>query len=135
MRHAAAALIAAAVLLLALAPAALGTDAIYWANYSGEDSWGEISVGDLDGNGADFSTPGATVNGPVGVAVDPAAGQIYWANSDADTISSASIYHPGGAHDLVTTGATVSTPQGVAVDPAAGRVYWHPWQQDFIRST
>ena len=78
----------------------------------------------MDGSGGgDIVTTGATVNGPAGVSVDPAAGRIYWANSGGGSISFANLNGSGGG-DIVTTGATVNQPVGVALDPAAGRIYW-----------
>jgi hypothetical protein len=57
------------------------------------------------------------------VAIDAAAGRVYWASADGDKISSASLSGGGGA-DLNTAGATVDHPIGIAVDPAARRIYW-----------
>jgi hypothetical protein len=108
------------------------TGTIYWANFgssidycSGTLTGGNtISYAKLDGSGGGtLNTAGATVLGPDGVAVDPAAGRIYWANEYADKISYANLDGSGGA-DINTTGATVNCPAGVAIDPAAGRVYW-----------
>lgn len=110
--------------------AATGT--MYWANFgssinycSGPLAGGNtISYAHLDGTGGGtLNTNGATVSGPDGVAIDPAAGRLYWANDHANTISYASLDGSGG-HDLNTTGATVNCPAGLAVDPAVGRVYW-----------
>ncbi len=64
------------------------------------------------------------MNDPRGVAIDPAAGRIYWANAGAGKISFASLDGSGGGGDLSTTGATMSSPISVAVDPSAGRIYW-----------
>ncbi len=64
---------------------------------------------------------------PSGVALDKAAGRIYWANNDTSTgnkISYANLDGSGGGGDLDTTGATVAGPFAVAVDPAGGRIYW-----------
>src|SRR5215211_1808083 len=113
-----------ASLLAALPASARAADAVYWANFFGN----EISFASLDDTGGgDLTTTGATVDGPLGVAVDPAAGRIYWANSSPEIlpgkISSTSLDGAGGG-DLTTTGATVDGPVGVAVDPAAGRIYW-----------
>src|SRR5215211_1537034 len=113
-----------ASLLAALPASARAADAVYWANFFGN----EISFASLDDTGGgDLTTTGATVDGPLGVAVDPAAGRIYWANSSPEIlpgkISSTSLDGSGGG-DLTTTGATVDGPLGVAVDPAAGRIYW-----------
>jgi hypothetical protein len=65
------------------------------------------------------------VESPAGVAVDPGAGKIYWANfhNPGGSISWANLNESGGGN-LTTTGATVEGPEGVAVDPVAGRIYW-----------
>ena len=78
------ALIVAVLLVLAAAPAAIGADRAYWAN--GNDT---VSYANLDGSGGGglLNLSGATPDGPRGVAVDPAAGRIYWANQGNDTIS------------------------------------------------
>ena len=69
---------------------------------------------------------------PVGVALDPAANKIYWANSDNNTISFANLDNSGGGGQLSTAGATVSDPEGVAIDPAANKIYWGNGQEDEI---
>ena len=120
--HRAAIVIAAGVFGLWGAPAALGANAVYWANSNANAN--TISFANLDGSGGgDLATTGATVSDPTGVAVDPAAGWVYWADQSANKISFANLDGSGGG-DLTTTGATVSEPTGVAVDRAAGRVYW-----------
>ncbi|MCA1700155.1 MAG: hypothetical protein LC790_15120, partial [Actinobacteria bacterium] len=84
----------------------------------------KISFARLDGTGGgDLATGGATVSSPSGVAVDPGAGRVYWANRGAGKISFARLDGTGGG-DLAAGGATVSLPEGVALDPGAGRVYW-----------
>ncbi len=66
------------------------------------------------------------------MAIDPAAGRIYWANRGNDTISFAKLDGSGGGGQLSTAGATVSLPAGVAIDPAAGRIYWANEADDTI---
>lgn len=115
VKWAAAALVGAAC----FAPPALGADRIYWTNAA------EISFSRLDGSGgADLATTGATVNGPYGVGLDPAAGRVYWVNASGNKVSFANIDGSGGGGDLNTTGATVNNPIGVAVDHLGGRIYW-----------
>ncbi len=63
------------------------------------------------------------MNTPSGVAVDPVAGRIYWANTNSDKISFANLNGSIGG-EIDTTGATVKGPTGIAVDPVVGRVYW-----------
>ena len=108
------------------------TGMIYWANFGSTTNYcngplsggNTISFANLDGtDGGTLNTSGATVSGPDGLAIDPAAGRVYWANDHANTISYSSLNGSGG-HDLNTAGATVDCPAGVAVHPAGGRVYW-----------
>ena len=107
-----------------LASAARAADRVYWDNGT------TISFANLDGSGggADLNLTGATtVNDPFGVAVDSAAGRIYWVtdgNFGAGKVSFANLDGSGGGGDLNTTGATANEPGGVAVDPVARRVYW-----------
>jgi DNA-binding beta-propeller fold protein YncE len=111
--------VAAMVIALAAVPAALGADSVYWGNTVAS----KLSFVALNASTAgDLVTTGATVSGPQGVALDPAAGRIYWANA-VGKISFANLNGSGGG-DLGTGGATVSTPAGVALDSAAGRIYW-----------
>jgi len=56
---------------------------------------------------------------PEGVAVDSAAGTVYVANFDADSVS----VIDAATNEVTATIAVGSNPFGVAVDPAAGTVY------------
>lgn len=116
------------------------TATMYWANFGSSINYctGPLSGGNtisfvhLDGTGGGtLNTRGATVNGPDGVAIDPAAGRLYWANDHGNSISYANLNGSGG-RDLNTTGATVKCPAGLAVDPAVGRVYWTNFTGDTI---
>lgn len=106
------------------------TDTLYWVNFGGSRNYcngplvgGQtISFAGPTGGGT-LNTSGATVSGPDGLAIDPYARRLYWANDHANSISYANLDGSGG-HDLPITGATLNCPAGLAVDPAAGRVYW-----------
>src|SRR5688500_20338384 len=88
-RRTGASLMAAALLVLAAAPAALGADRVYWAN--GNHT---LSYANLDGSGGGRPhLTGAAANGARGVAVDHAAGRIIWANQGDDDISYANLDH------------------------------------------
>jgi len=113
------ALIAVSAWALVAASGALAADSIYWANESSP-----ISHANLDGSGgAELSISGPAAEELEGIAIDPAAGKIYWANWNKDVIASASLAG-GAATELKTAGATVDFPEGVAIDPAAGKIYW-----------
>ncbi|HEY1356566.1 MAG TPA: hypothetical protein VGF09_09625 [Solirubrobacterales bacterium] len=113
-----AALILAALGLLAFAsPAA--ADRIYFGSNS------RISYVNLDGSGGgNLNTGAATVDSVRGIAIDPAAGRIYWVNGEvASKISWANLDGSGGG-DLAVTGPAAFDPRGLAIDHAAGRLYW-----------
>lgn len=63
------------------------------------------------------------MEGPYGVAIDAAAGRVYWGNYDNGTIGFANLDGSGGGL-LNTAGATVDGPSGLAIDPLGGRIYW-----------
>lgn len=98
-----------------LAPGARASDSLYWSSYT---SSGAIRFGDLAGTGAQDLFTGE--NSPEGVAIDPAAGKIYWADTTAGTIRVANL-DGTGAQNLYTG---ESQPSGVAIDPATGSIYW-----------
>ena len=73
---------------------------------------------------------------PWGVAIDRAAGKIYWANGHgSNTISFALLDNSGHGGNISTAGATASTPEGVAIDSAHGRIYWANFGANMISYT
>jgi len=116
------------------ASAANAANRIYWSNYDNNT----ISYANLDGTGGgQIQTTGATVNGPMGLAIDPAAGRVYWANwgnpgGTGVTISYANLDGSGGGGNLPTGAATVVGPHGLAIDHAAGRIYWPNYEGNRI---
>jgi len=124
------ALLAGVLLGLCCAPAAQAASQVYWGNYGGSPA--TISYADLGGTGGgDVNTVGATVEEPLGLAIDASAGRVYWANDAAPQISFASLAGGGGA-DLNTTGVAANPLAGIAVDPAGGRLYWGNVSPDAI---
>ena len=126
----------AAVAVLAAAPAAHAADRVYWSNFSGNS----ISWVDTDGSGGgDLDTGAATMNGPMGLALDPVDGIIYWANwngatpQNGDTISWAAL-DGSAAGDLPINTALVNGPHGLAIDQSAGRIYWANYADSTIGS-
>ena len=110
-----------------LAPRARAANRIYWANYDGES----LAYWNLDGGGGGgLDTRGAT-DGPMGMALDPAHGRIYWANWNQNGVENAG--HTIGAANLDGSGEVstvpinpsfVNGPHGLAIDPGAGKLYW-----------
>jgi hypothetical protein len=114
-----AALALAVLLCLTLACTARAADSIYWANGAAPT----ISRVNLSGGGgAEFTAAGA-VESPGGIAVDSAAGKIYWTEQGRGQILSANL-DGTAAVPLNTAGAVIDTPQGLAIDPATGRIFW-----------
>jgi hypothetical protein len=97
---------------------------IYWENVDEET----IAWAKLDGSaGGTLSTSGLTVDGPCcRIALDPAAGRIYFVNFPpaGGTLAYVNTNNTGGG-ELPTTGSTVEPAgDGLSVDPAAGRIYF-----------
>ncbi len=97
------------------AAAASASDALFWTSYT---SPGAVRFGDLAGSGARDLVTGES--SPEGVAIDLAAGKIYWADATSGAIRVANL-DGTGARDLYTG---ESTPSGVAINPSAGLIYW-----------
>ena len=113
-----AALILVALGLLAFAsPAA--ADRVYFSNGSG------IFYADLDtGAGAKLEVSGAATTNVHGIAIDPAAGKIYWSGEPSGSLIGVANLDGSGGGALSTSGAPINKPNGIALDAAAGRVYW-----------
>lgn len=102
----------------ALAATASAAGIIYWGNWKSST----IGYASLDGSGGgQLETAGASVNEPLGVALDPATGLIYWQNSSG-SIDYADLGGNGGGQLDGTT--PVALPEGLAIDPDAGLLYW-----------
>lgn len=94
---------------------------IYWENTGGEAS---IAWAKLDGSaGGVLNTTGVTLNHPCcRIALDPAAGRIYFINGSG--IAYVNVNNTGGG-ELNLTGSTVEPGgDGLVVDDAAARLYF-----------
>ena len=67
-----------------------------------------------------------------GVALDRAAGKIYWANYSANSIRVANLDGTGVAATLFAE-PPGSGPSGVVIDRAAGKIYWTNQDSDQVR--
>jgi DNA-binding beta-propeller fold protein YncE len=115
------ALVASFLLVVSPAQAA---DRVYWAN-DGFPSANRISWANIDGSGGGSLTTTGTPNGrPRGVAIDVAAGRVYWTSPVENLISFTNLEGSGGGASLNTGLATVNQPNAAAVHPAAGTIYW-----------
>jgi DNA-binding beta-propeller fold protein YncE len=112
-------------LALALTPPVAGAaDTVFWSNYK---TPGAVRSGDFAGGAKKDISPGEA--GPEGIAIDAAAGKIYWASTGGNAIKVA---------NLDGTGARVLFPNeskatGVAIDRAGGKLYWTAYGSGAIR--
>ncbi|TML37084.1 MAG: YncE family protein [Actinobacteria bacterium] len=105
--------------LASVTATAIAADSIYWSN-----SGGKIRVGNLNGSGTPMDLFSTSEHSPYGVAINPRAGKIYWANAVASgKIRVGNLNGSGTPMDLFPT-TTEDVPFGVAIDPAAGKIYW-----------
>jgi hypothetical protein len=114
-----------------LAATASAADSIYWSVEKPSES---IRYGLLTGDNGG-STPAQTLfddDGlPCGIALDPAAGKIYWATWAGGEIRVANLDGTGTASTLFA--APGNHLCGVAVDPTAGKIYWANFSTNEIR--
>jgi sugar lactone lactonase YvrE len=103
--------------LMSLYPhAGLAQNKMYWTDQNNPQ---KIQRANLDGTGVEDLVTGLGI--PIGIALDVAAGKMYWSDSGPDKIQRANL-DGTGVEDLITTG--ISDAQGIALDIAAGKMYW-----------
>ncbi len=106
---------------------------LYWTDGGDRSNGGRIYRANLDGSNVellldvislrapDFSQATGFEFGQVsGLALDPGAGQIYWADYFGGDIHRALL--DGSNIEQLVTGLT--TPRGIALDPASAMMYW-----------
>ena len=93
---------------------------LYWTSFHGYQAGnGKVRSADADGsNVRDVLT--LSDGYPYGMAIDPAPGLMFWANTEQDTLERANL--DGSDRQVIATGVSLSTQ--LAVDPAADKVYW-----------
>jgi hypothetical protein len=107
--------------------AARAADMVFWTNRDAG-----ISFANLDGSGGgNLATGAATVVEPKGIAIDPAAGRLYWANRGNSTIAFTNLRGSGGG-TLPISGTTVDAPGGLSLDPVGRRLFWIDTANDTI---
>jgi hypothetical protein len=116
---------AVSAMLLWAAPAVQASETVYWSNYTSNS----LAFANLDGSGGGaFDTAGQKVVGSEGLAIDSAAGRLYWSNFSSGPGDTGAIRFAGlGGGDggqLNTGTATVNEPAGVAIDPVTRTIYW-----------
>lgn len=105
---------------------------VFWANSQSltETPGPSIGFASLDGTvGGPFSFfPGAPINTPTSLAIDPVSGRVYWANvnpiGSGWTIGWSNLSGTQGGTVAVAVGAKVISPFALAIDPVARRLYW-----------
>ncbi len=90
---------------------------------------GKIWRADIDGTNDEVLLDTNIVD-PQGIALDVAAGKMYWTDSRTDKIQRANL-DGSEVEDLVTQG--LSNPEGIALDVAAGKMYWTDFGTDKIQ--
>jgi uncharacterized repeat protein (TIGR01451 family) len=97
------------------------TNRLFVADDSAGD--GQIVAVNLDGGAGRFTAPGAPVEGPEGLTLDPVTRTVYWINTTSDTISWARL--DGSAGGLLNlSGGPGADGFRLAIDSVGGRVYW-----------
>ncbi|MBI4553738.1 MAG: hypothetical protein HY710_15845, partial [Candidatus Latescibacteria bacterium] len=99
---------------------ALAQSKIYWTHINDPSGPGfnEIERANLDGTGLEEVLTGLTE--PVGIALDVAAGKMYWTDDSDSKIRRANL-DGTGVEELVTG---LLNPTGIALDVAGGKMYW-----------
>jgi DNA-binding beta-propeller fold protein YncE len=92
---------------------------------------GQIIAIDLGGGGGSpFTAPGAPIEAPAGITLDPTMRTIYWINGNSNTISWALL--DGSVGGVLNTSGPVDAYR-LALDPVARRVYWFDSTGETVR--
>jgi hypothetical protein len=120
------ALLGALAVVLLLAGAARAADGVYWSDFEG----GQIFRADLAGGApTPLLPPSEGARNIGGVAVDAAAGKLYWTQlGNGGAAIMVADLDGGGARPLNTSGSKIDGligfPIGLTIDSRGGRVYW-----------
>ncbi len=95
---------------------------LYWSAYIDGPPWdqGEILRANLDGSGVETVVTGA--GKPANIALDIAAGKVYWTDYAFDVVRRANL-DGSDVEDLFIVGDNLN-PGGIALDLPEGKVYW-----------
>jgi PEP-CTERM motif/Low-density lipoprotein receptor repeat class B len=107
---------------LALIPSTRASS-IYWSTHD------LIQQANADGSGVTTLVSGLANASPLGIAVDPTAGAIYWTTGANGTIDRANL--DGSGAGVLVSG--LGAPDGIAFD-SAGRIYWTDENQGGVHS-
>jgi hypothetical protein len=107
--------------LLLAGGSARAADTIFWSNY--ESSAGISFAAISGGGGGNLDTSGAISENTNGIALNPAAGKVFWITAPGSQLSQANL-GGGGGTNISVPGVEPGFFIGLAVDPVAGRAYW-----------
>jgi sugar lactone lactonase YvrE len=94
---------------------------LYWTSFHGYQAGnGKVRAADADGSNV-RDVASLTDGYPYGMAIDHAAGLMFWANTEQNTLERAKL--DGSDRQVIGTGVVSMTTQ-LAVDPAANKLYW-----------
>ncbi|XP_035692681.1 low-density lipoprotein receptor-related protein 4-like [Branchiostoma floridae] len=96
------------------------TDFVYWTDRYDRD----IKRARRNGTGRETIVKSGIISA-YGLALDFAAGNVYWADSRARTVSVARM--DGSFARPLLTSPTVDSPGGLVLDPRNGYMYWTDW--------
>lgn len=101
----------------------LSTRRMYWVNRGD----GTIYRANLDGTGR---IPFITTKAPIGITLDVKGGNIYWTQSNADTIRWININNPEIRDSVSTEGVR---PRGITTRSDSSKMYWADFEANKIR--
>jgi hypothetical protein len=109
-------------------------DSIYWVEFPAAIRHAPLAGGGPVGTV--YDSPPGTWNVASGLAIDSAAGRIYWTSygDDGPIIRRAPLAGGGPVDTLYDAGHGVSQPLGLAIDPAARQIYWSNGGDNKIQS-
>jgi sugar lactone lactonase YvrE len=102
----------------------LGFDApsktLYWTSFHGYQA-GNGKIRSAGADGSNLQDVLALSDGyPYGMAIDPAPGLMFWANTEQNTLERAKL--DGSDRQVIGSGVSMTTQ--LAIDPAANKLYW-----------
>lgn len=116
---------ACGTLLAAALPSAAGATSLYWT-HEGKPlrSAGALEAASVGGGGQRTLFAQPEGSSPEGIALDPATGEVYWAEGGAGEILAGSIAGSASSAGERAVVSGQSGPSGVAIDPISGKLYW-----------
>lgn len=104
----------------------VGNDKIYWTQRNTNIG---IFRSDLDGSNQETVISGGATNNFLGLALDVAAGKVYWSSIASNSIRRSNL--DGSNEEIVISG--LSSPADIDLDTVNGKVYWGEFGSNLIR--